>query len=95
MGHLVSVYNIVQVKVVVQARSRADLGVAMGLDEKSDRLCEESEGRPLSAPITRVESGRAKGRASSAAVPAKMGGMVPFRPHSCHTELNRHSSRKH
>ena len=77
---------------VVHARSRADLGVAMGLDETSDSLC---EGRPLSAPTTRAESGRAKGRASSAAIPAKMGGMVPFRPHSCHTELNRHSSRKH
>ena len=86
--------SFVQVKVVVQARSRADLGVAMGLDETSDSLSEDS-GRPLSAPTTRGESGRAKGRASSAAVPAKIRGLVPFRPHSCHPELNRHSFRKH
>ena len=86
--------SFVQVKVVVQARSQADLGVAMGLNEMSDNLSEDS-GRPLSAPTTRGESGRAKGRASSAAVPAKIGGSVPLRPHTCHPELNRHSFRKH
>ena len=76
---------------MVQARSTANLGVAVGLDW-SDGQHGNVVHRPLSAPTTPVESDRARGRARSTAMPVEM---EVFRPQSCYAQLNRQSLRKH
>ena len=66
----------------MQARTAANLGVAMGLEGESHDQSHDPE-RPFSAPTTTVEASKAKVKASRSATPAAM----ETRPWSCLAQL--------
>ena len=72
-----------RVRVVVQARTAANLGVAMGLEGESHDWSHDSQERPLSAPTTIVEASKAKVKASRSATPVAM----ETRPWSCLAQI--------